>query len=83
MQFEPMEAAEFKRLREKVGDQAKVAAMMESHNVTLSKWETGKRAVPGPARVLIRKLAEEAELMMQIDQSLDARKQAREASDDR
>jgi len=55
-----MTGEEFRKLREAIGDQRKIAETMEVHPVTVSNWESGKYAIPGPARVLIRKLHSEA-----------------------
>ena len=51
----------FKTLRETIGSDTEVADAMETTRSTIHRWENGKREIPGPARVLIRILAERAE----------------------
>lgn len=51
---------DFKRMREEIGTDTEVAEAMETTRSTIHRWENGKREVPGPARVLIRILAERA-----------------------
>lgn len=51
---------DFKRLREAIGPDTEVAELMETTRSTIHRWENGKREIPGPARVLIRILAERA-----------------------
>lgn len=52
---------EFKKHREAIGSDTEVADAMETTRSTIHRWENGKREIPGPARVLIRILAERAE----------------------
>ena len=51
---------DFKRMRETIGTDNEVADAMETTRSTIHRWENGKREIPGPARVLIRILAERA-----------------------
>lgn len=53
-----MTPRDFETMRAAIGEVEEVAAMMEVGRVTIYRWETGKRAIPGPARVLIRLLHE-------------------------
>lgn len=58
---------EFKTLREDIGTDTEVAEQMETTRSTIHRWENGKREVPGPARVLIRILAERARAERQAE----------------
>ena len=69
MRNPPMTGAEFKALREPVGDIATVADIFDVHRVTFSKWENDKSPIPGPARASIRILNERAaEKQAKIDE---------------
>ena len=58
---------EFKRHRETIGSDTEVAEQMETTRSTIHRWENGKREIPGPARVLVRILAERAEAERQAE----------------
>lgn len=58
MKNAPMTGAEFKALREPLGEIAAVSDTFDVHRVTMSKWENDKQPIPGPARALIRLLNE-------------------------
>lgn len=50
----------FRKYREMIGTDTEVADQMETTRSTIHRWENDKREIPGPARVLIRILAEKA-----------------------
>jgi hypothetical protein len=53
-----MTKAEFKRLRGKVGTQARAAALMDVHVGTVIGWESGARPIPPARAEEIKRLAE-------------------------
>jgi DNA-binding transcriptional regulator YdaS (Cro superfamily) len=53
-----MNKADFKRLRTKVGTQARVAGLMGVHVGTVIMWESGTRAIPPARAEEIRRLAD-------------------------
>lgn len=64
-----MTPREFESLRTSIGSVEEVAEAMEVGRVTVYRWETGKREIPGPARVLIRILAERAAAELAAEQA--------------
>lgn len=71
-----MTPREFEDLRKGIGEVEEVAAMMEVGRVTVYRWETGKRAISGPARVLIRILHERAQAELAAERA-EVRKSAK------
>jgi DNA-binding transcriptional regulator YiaG len=61
MDAEIMPSSEFVRLREIVGSVQEVAQKMETSENAVYRWQNGQRPVRGPAKVLISRLAKEAE----------------------
>lgn len=57
MEFETMAPTQFMELREKIGSSYEIASLMGVSYTTLYRWETGQRAIPGPAACLIKILA--------------------------
>jgi DNA-binding transcriptional regulator YdaS (Cro superfamily) len=53
-----MTKAEFKRLRQKVGTQARVSGLMGVHVQTVIQWESGARPVPPARAAEIQRLAD-------------------------
>jgi DNA-binding transcriptional regulator YiaG len=63
----PMSPAEFKDLRTQVGTPDEVARAMQCSRSTITRWESGARPIPGPAKVLIRRLAIEAQAELEAE----------------
>lgn len=76
MTTEPMTGQEFKQIREIFGSGLDMAKKMGVHPVTVSNWETGRNAIPGPARVLIRLFLDQYYQKMEKIAELDKQKSA-------
>lgn len=50
----PMTVEQFTILRTDIGDQKQVAKLLGCSSSTISRWESGQRIIPGPARVALR-----------------------------
>ena len=71
----PMTGAEFKACRESASlDRKALAELFDVHSVTLSKWENDKQAIPGPARLAVRLLAEREGAKREALAKLEAKK---------
>lgn len=68
-----MTADDFAALAAEIGDDNDVAAAFEVNRVTVHRWKTGKRDIPGPARVLARILGEHARKDRQAEEAEVAR----------
>jgi len=56
--MQAMDPRYFRRLRESLGlSQSELAALMSVQRSTVSRWEHGHRAIPGPSELLLKVLA--------------------------